>query len=227
MNIYQQNNTFARHTSIQIVNVIFNQIIIDSNINNLLTNLKVSFSEFERLVRMNMPAVDIRRKAIEINSTFEVLMGSTNEVKYDHKYEFSKKIIESCVAVIEKYKQAEEDVNFGFEFKDELKSSCINFFKIELGNYLDEYFWFELKYYEWLDKEGFLYENHSRFVERSNRYHSDDCLEDFFKENRGVIIRKMLNESRDYNNRLTVRSPLSDKTKNTIFNAYKILPSMP
>ncbi len=224
MNNYQQNYTYNRFTSIQVVNVSFTQIVIDSNINNILTKLKVSFSEFDGLVKMKMPSVDIKRKAIEINSTFEVLMSSTNEVNYDYKIEFSKKIIESCVAVIEKYKKAEEDEEFGFDLKNDLESKCINFFDRELGNYLDYYFWFQLRYYEWLDKEGFLYENNSRYAEKNNRYHSDDYLEDFFKDNRGEIIRKMLGESRGYNNSLNVRSPLSDNIKNTIFKAYKILP---
>lgn len=227
MNFYQQNNTLNKFISIQIVNVYFDRIVIDSNINSLLTKLKLSFAEFDKLVKLKMPSVDIKRKAIEINSTFDVLMSSTNEVDFGYKDEFSTKIIESCVAVIEKYKNAEEGGEFGFELKKELQSSCINFFNREFGRYLDDYFWFELKYYEWLDKEGFLNETHSRYAERYNRYHSDEYLEDFFKENRGQIIRKMLNEEIAYDAKLNVRSPLSYNNNNTVFKAYKMLPLTP
>lgn len=224
MNIYQQNNTSVRFTSVQIVNVTFNQIIIDSNINNLLSRLKVSFSELERLVKLKMQSSDVKRKAIEVNSIFEVLMNSTSEVDFNSRDEFSKKIIESCVCVIKKYREAEENEEFGVELRQELTSDCNGFFNRELGNQLNSSFWYELQYYEWLQKEGFIYNDRSIYSQESDRYFTDEQLEIFFSDNRGDIIKEMLNEQRGYNGSLDVSSPLSDNRKYTIFQAYKQLP---
>lgn len=225
MDFYQQNNTSVRFTSIQIVNVTFNQIVIDSNINSLLSKLKVSFSELERLMKLKMPSNDVKRKAIEVSSTFEVLMKSTKELDFNSRDEFSKKIIESCVAVIEKYKEAESDEEFGAELRQELISGCIDFFEQELGSQLNDNFWFELQYYEWLEKEGFIKQHYYRFNQKSNRYHSDENLEKFFSDNRGSIIRRMLGEQREHGNSLAISSPLSDQRKKTAFQAFIQLPS--
>lgn len=224
MNIYQQNNTSIRFASIQVVNVTFEHIVIDSNINNLLSRLKVSFSELERLVKLKMPSNDVKRKAIEVNSTLEVLMNSTNEVDFNSRNEFSKKIIESCVCAIEKYREAEEDTEFGVELRQELTSDCNSFFDREFGNQLNSTFWYELQYYEWLQKEGFICNGPSIYSEKSGRYFSDEQLEIFFGDNRSDVIRKMLNEQRGYNGNLNVSSPLADNRTNTIFQAYKQLP---
>ncbi|HHF2973661.1 TPA: hypothetical protein ACPJ12_004659 [Vibrio diabolicus] len=224
MNIYQQNNTSVRFTSVQIVNVTFYQIVIDSNVNNLLSRLKVSFSELENLVKLKMSSSDVKRKAIEINSTLEVLMNSTNEVDFNSRYEFSKKLIESCVCVINKYQETERDEQFGVELRQKLTSDCNSFFEREFGNQLNSNFWYELKYFEWLQKEGFI-ENHLTFHNPSHdRYFTDDYLEKFFSDNRGDIIRKMLNEQRS-DGYLRVSSPLADNRTNMIFQAYKQLPS--
>lgn len=225
MNINQQNNVSVRFTSIQIVNVVFNQIVIDSNINNLLSRLKVSFSELERLVKLNMPSSDVKRKAIEVNSTLEVLMNSINEVDFNSRDEFSSKIIESCVSVIKKYEEAESDEEFGDELREELVSDCNSFFDRELGNQLNQTFWYDLQYYEWLQKEEFINSHHSRYSQKCDRYFSDEQLEKFFSDNRRGIIKRMLSEQREYNGDLQVSSPLSENRKSTIFKAYKQLPS--
>jgi len=107
MNYYQQNNSLTQFTSINIVNVTF-YVVAESNISNLLTTLKVNFAEFDRLLNHKMSANEIKRKAIEVNSKIQVLADSIGEVGYEKRDEFVKKLIESSIAVSERYVEAEK-----------------------------------------------------------------------------------------------------------------------
>lgn len=225
MNNFQQNNTSIKFIKIEILNITFNQIRVDSNLNNLLDSLKTKFSELERSIRFKMTSEDVKRKAIEVNSVMHVLMDSIEKVDSHGRDEFSKKIIESCAAVIEEYEKAELTAALDPEVKKDLVSNCLIFFRKNLGDKIDQIFWNELKYYEWLKKENFVYEAYSNYRQEYVRYFTDEQLEQYFLSNRSDIIKKMLGEERGFDNKLIIYNPLSDERKKTAFEAYKKLPA--
>jgi len=217
MNYYQQNNSLTQFTSINIVNVTF-YVVAESNISNLLTTLKVNFAEFDRLLNHKMSANEIKRKAIEVNSKIQVLADSIGEVGYEKRDEFVKKLIESSIAVSERYVEAEKIEGFGNELRHELKSYCENLYKDNFANRLNNIFWFNLYLYEWLSKEGFV-----SSYRTASRYFTDEMLEGFFSQNRTRVIQEMLASHRNYDGTLQIDSPLNDQKVSNCFEIHKLL----
>lgn len=214
--------------SVQIFNVEFKSIVVDSNLNRLLSKLKVAFNELDSILRFDMPLDAFMSKAIEVNSTVKVLMGSVDENESARREEFSSDLIASCAAIVERYKVAEGKFSIGDMLSKELIGACDVFFKERFGSIIDGDFWFDLSYYEWLLKEGFVYNRMRRGLydncRELERYNSDESLEEFFVEYRSEILKRMIKEDRRDGHKLDVSSPLSRSKVFVGFKAYKNLP---
>lgn len=110
----------------------------------------------------------------------------------------------------------------GFEekFVKELKDYTQKFFDNFLGNILESNFWFKLKCYEWLLKEGFISDLQSNYP--NNKYSfifDNETLEDFFVKNRSSVINLMLDNKNDYY-RLTFSSPLSNTDASQAYRLF-------
>lgn len=229
LNINKQTNLSIQYTSVVIVNVEFNHVVLDSSVNMLLNKLKVAYGEFDRYLKLQMPGSEMKGKAIEINSLLETLMKSIKEINRDERDDFIGNYIKSSVAIIDNYKEAEKIEPIISILKEELQLECDRFYQEYFARYLNDKFWWDLQLYEWLDKEGMIYKDTRLFSmtrNRSNRksHFSDEQLECFFNENRKEILNFIL-ESDKNNYKIDMENPLSKEGYELYLETYKVLPS--
>ena len=221
-NFYQQNNTAINTTSVTIAQITFNYIKVDSDISYLLNRLRLSFNEFDGLAKHRMPADKIKEKAIEINSIIYTTMDATNDIYDNERVSFATKLIESIAAVCEKYKEVENGSGLN-ELRNELVNHCREFFSSNIERYINaQDFWWQLRLYEWLKKEGFVSAR-----DRSSNFTSDSIftneeLETFFHNNRKEIIKSIITQSQNSN--LNIENPLNHDKHRIYFDTFKKLP---
>jgi hypothetical protein len=227
MNHFQQNK-FNQLISVTILNVTFNYILIDSNINRLLTDLKVAYEEFNRHIEFKSPEELTRSQAIKVNSLMRVLMDSTDEVKNQNQIEFIKNVILSSISIITSYDNAIKSGLLDFKLRDDLINETTRYFNIRLGHFLNSDFWDNLRIYEWLAKEGFIKDDdiHSIYYKKHEKFFSDKELEDFFAENRTHIIRKMLKCKSEYDETIYMKNPLKDEQVKLSFDLHNQMPKI-
>lgn len=190
MNTYiQQNNLSARFTSITIVNIEFLGIVKNSSINDYLTKLEFAFREFERYKKYG-DIKQIKSKAIQINSLIETLIDPAHQA--DSKSNFVEKLIRLLAIIIKSYEDIAHIEGFNNELHNELISYCHSFFNTHFKGILSSDFWWNLRFYEWCEKEDFVQKNHaltnSRHFNLREHYFSDEQLDSFFSKNKRKII---------------------------------------
>ncbi|EPT9256212.1 hypothetical protein ACVTNV_004616 [Vibrio alginolyticus] len=212
MSYYQQTNNTSISSIIQVsfLNVTYINIVEDSNIHKLISRLVVAQKEFQKCIKWGVPVSETKSKALELSSILEALMDISIEVAYEKRKELSEKIIKSSCAVIKQYNEALSIDGFEENIVKELKDYTQNFFEQNFGKVLDSDFWFKLKCYEWLLKEGFITEHQNFYPNSEYSFIFDkEDLEDFFVKNRNAIIKLMLANKKDYDG-LIFNSPLSN-----------------
>lgn len=221
MNHYQQTNRVSILSNIQVnfLNITYINIIEDSNVHKLISRLVVAQKEFQKCIDWDVSVSEIKSKALELSSILEALMDTSTEVvAYEKRNELSEKIIKSSCVVIKQYNKALAIDGFSENIVRELKEYTQKFFEQNFGKSLDSNFWFNLKCYEWLLKEG--------FITRPQMYYSnpeysfifdEETLEDFFLSNRSAVIKLMLDNKSDHDG-LTFNSPLSNTETNQSYS---------
>lgn len=223
MNYYQQNNvSVASSIQVNFLSVTYVNIIEDSNVHKLISRLKVAQKEFQKCIDWKQPSHEVKSKALELSSILEALMDSSRELPHEKRKEFCEKVVESACVVIEQYKSALSIEGFSEAIVNELLKYTQEFYNQYFGLSINDNFWFRLKCYEWLLKEGWVSRPNLYYRGRDSEYKyvfSEEQLEDFFANNRKQIIKIMLDNNDEYNG-LTFDSPLVDEETNQSFGLY-------
>jgi len=221
MNYYQENNVSVKYNVVKIVNVVFT-VRVNSSIDHLITKLRVAYSELDSYITHSIDIENIKIKGIEINAIIKTLMNSNTEGNFEQQTLFIKNLIESSVIIVSKYEDATK-LNEGFDNKlrNELANECCNYYDRNFGIHLNDTFWWNLYFYEWLEKEKLISSYH---YEISKRVFTDEQLEKFFCDNRHEVLQRMLNCERD-GSKVIIDSPLSNSNNKLYFDSYNMLPT--
>lgn len=229
MNHFPQNNSLSAAVIIQVnfLNITYTNIATDSNIHKSISRLVVAQKEFQKCIDWKMSGAETKTKAIELSSILEALMDFINEVPYENKFQFSENIIKSSCAVIKQYKKALSIEGFSEDIIEELTNYTEKFYQNNFGKKINPDFWFKLKCYEWLLKEG-LIEQRSTYHHNNSKYSyifNEEVLEDFFSSNRKEVIKLILENANEYR-KVTYTSPLDEKDTHQSYSLYEQISSL-
>lgn len=205
----------------------------DSSFEKLILDLNVELRNFESYSKHEKLSEKVTESVIKINSLNREVVNWVARVRGpEMTFTLAHRSMELSVVIMGMY---DDNPNIEEKFKTEVQAElaglCSDLFNDNFRAAINEDFWEQLKYYEWLKKEQFLQETTASVYAKSKekQYFSDEELEKFFNENRKAFIQKMLNENRKQSLivaggcRLSVESPIHDSFCSIGFSAYKTL----